>query len=80
MIRAILFDQDGTLWLCPAFCGMNPPPVGGHSAASVRAEGFNPQGCYYLGRLMVTNGLVTQEYRGQAQAHLCSHTRSDHGL
>jgi hypothetical protein len=39
MIRAILFDQGDTLWPSFALCGMNP-------AASVKAEGFNPQGCF----------------------------------
>jgi len=38
MIRAILFDQGDTLWLCFVLCGMNP-------AAFTEAEGFNPQGC-----------------------------------
>jgi hypothetical protein len=41
MIRAILFDQGDTLWQSFVLCGMNP-------AASVKAAGFNPQGCSYF--------------------------------
>ena len=41
MIRAILFDQGDTLWLCLALCGMNP-------AASVKAADFNPQESYLV--------------------------------